>query len=226
MLVLIMLKENLAHLKQLIAAMLLLDTSIEDELLFKTSIIHLAHGQILFNQGELAHSCFLVISGNLKIVLKMHGAESTLTILSKGEFGGALLMGSPPVSYPASVVALTQASLLIIPKETYVNYWTKNIKILNFINNSLQNRMRQLQEDKVLQLSNVEDRVTSFLYRHYIEKQDLISKKITRKDIALAIGAKTETVIRTLKKLENLGAIKTNKSVISILNESYFNRNS
>ncbi len=218
-------KVDLAPLKAKITDILGLDFLVDDDLLAATSIVNLAQGQVLFNQGEMAHSCFVVISGSLKIAMKSKSTESVLAIISKGEFGGVLLMGGPPACYPGSVIGLTPVCLLVIPKETYINYWTKHPKALNFVNNCVQSRMRYLQEDKILQLSDVESRVIAFLYRHYIEKKDLISKKITRKDIALSIGAKTETVIRAFKKLERAGVVKTNRSIINILDKSYFIQN-
>ncbi len=215
-------KVELVALKSKIRDLFGLDFLVDDDLLMTTSVVNLAQGQALFKQGEFAQSCFLVFSGSLKIVMKNKSAESVLAIISKGEFGGALLMGNSPACYPGSVAALTQACVLVIPKETYINHWTKHPKVLNFINHCVQIRMRHLQEDKILQLSDVENRVIAFLYRHYIEKKDLISKKITRKEIALAIGAKTETVIRVFKKLERAGLVKTDRSIINILDNSHF----
>ncbi len=210
------------YLKEKIAEVLNFDININDGLLRLTSIVNLAQSQVLFTQGELAQNCFLVLSGSLKISLKMNNSESTVAILSKGEFGGVLLMGNVSTYYPGSVIALTQSCVLMIPKETYIADWSKNTKAINIINNCIQKRMCHLQEDKALQQSDVESRLIAFLHRHYLEKKDLISKKITRKDISLAIGAKTETVIRALKKLERDGLVKTNKSIISILDRSYF----
>lgn len=209
------------HLKNLLNKEFLGDT----QLMTSATVVNLAQGQTLFAQGEEAKSCFLVVSGSLKIAMKNKNAESVLTIISRGEIGGALLMGHESASYPGSVTALTQASVLVIPKSTYIDYWMKNPEALNFSNTCMRNRMRHLQEDKFLQLSDVEGRLIHFLHRHYLEKKDLVAKRITRKEIAMSIGAKTETVIRVLKKLERAGIIETQKSIISILDKSYIERN-
>lgn len=185
------------------------------------SLVNLGHNQTLFLQGDAAESCFLVVSGSIKIVSMSKNCESILTIISKGEFGGVLLMADQSAKYPGSVVALSQTSVLTIPKITLNNHWMKNSEALKFINICVRNRMKQLQEDRLLRLSSVETRVIGFLQRHYIEKNDLHSKKITRKEIAVAVGAKTETIIRVLKKLERAGAIKTHRSIISILDKSH-----
>jgi CRP-like cAMP-binding protein len=215
---------ELAHFKEKIEEVLSFDININDELLRLASIVNLAQGQILFTQGELAQNCFLVLSGSLRISLQLNSSESTVAILSRGEFGGVLLMGNNSTCYPGSVIALTQSCVLLIPKETYIAAWSKNPKALSIINNCIHKRMQHLQEDKALQQLDVKSRLIAFLYRHYLEKKDLISKKITRKDISLSIGAKTETVIRELKKLEREGLVKTNKSVICISDSSYFIR--
>ena len=215
---------ELSYLKKKIAEVLSFDIDLNDDLFRLSSIVNLAQGQVLFTQGELAQNCFLILSGSLRISLKMNSSESTVAILSKGEFGGVLLMGNSSSYFPGSVIALTQSCVLLIPKETYVTAWTRNPKALNIINNCVHKRMQYLQEDKALQQLDVESRLIAFLHRHYLEKKDLVSKKITRKDISLAIGAKTETVIRALKKLERDGLVKTDKSVISILDRSYFTR--
>lgn len=196
-----------------------IDLSENISLMESVSIKNLARNQTLFNQGETANNCFLVISGNVKIVAKTNGIESIMTVISQGELGGALLMANLPMVYPGSIVAMTSTCLLLIPKSTFINHWSKNTKVMGFIAACVQNRMRYLQEDKQSQVFDVERRVINFLHRHYIEKKDLISKKVTRKDIALAVGAKTETIIRVLKKLEREGLVKTSRSTIIILDK-------
>ncbi len=193
----------------------------DGQLLKSTTLIHLAPGQVLFAQGEESKSCFLVISGSLKIVVKNRASETMLTILSKGEFGGALLMTQAPSAFPGSVIALSQASVLLIPKDCYLNQWMKRPETLNFINSCVRNRVRYFHEDRTLQSADVETRINHFFHRHYLEKKDLLTKKITRKEIAMAVGAKTETVIRVIKRLERAGVIKTQHSIISILNQDY-----
>ncbi len=180
--------------------------------------VYLRAGQVLFEKGELSHFCFLVVEGSLKLSLNGFKSETTLTILSEGEIGGVLLMNKSRTStFPADVVALTQATVLKIPEETYFTHWISNKVVSDYISHCVQQRIAYLHEDKQLQVADVETRVIHFLVRHYIEKKDLLRKSITRKQIAQSIGTKTETVIRVIKKLEKEGLIEINKSVISIL---------
>lgn len=180
--------------------------------------VGLRAGQVLFAQGDLTHFCFLVVEGSLKLSLNGFKSETTLTILSEGEIGGVLLMNQSRTStFPAAVVALTPATVLKIPKETYFTHWRSNKVVSDYMSECVQQRIAHLHEDKQLQVADVETRVIHFLVRHYIEKKDLLRKSITRKQIAQAIGTKTETVIRVIKKLEKEGFIEINKSVISIL---------
>lgn len=185
------------------------------------TIVALNVGNILFAQGELVRFCFLVLEGSVKLSRKGFKSDTTLTILSEGEMGGVVLMNqSHSTTYPGSVIALTETLILKIPAEVYFNHWLLNKVVADYINQGVQQRMTYLQEDKELQLSDVGTRLVHFLLRHYIEKKDLIGKPITRKQIAQAIGSKTETVIRVIKKLEINGVIETHKSCIQILDSN------
>lgn len=191
------------------------------DLMKEVSFVNLSQGQIFFNQGDEAKSCFLVVSGSLKVVMKNKNVNSTVTIISKGEMGGTHLMDRSVTYYPVSMIALTDVSLVNIPKETFLNYWMKNLEAVNFVNASMRCKVKHLQEDKLYQILAVETRVINFLHRHYLEKKDLVTFKITRKEIAAAVGAKTETIIRVLKSLERAGVIKTENSIITILDKNY-----
>lgn len=199
---------------QLLRQELLLHQELRREL----TVVALNAGNVLFEQGESVHFCFLVLEGSVKLSRKRFKADTTLTILSEGEMGGVVLMSRfHSTAYPASVIALTETLILKVPTEVYFNHWLSNKVIADYMSQGVQQRMNYLQEDKELQLTDVGTRLVHFLVRHYIEKKDLIGKPITRKQIAQAIGSKTETVIRMIKKLEINGIIETHKSCIRVL---------
>lgn len=203
-----------------------MDPALKNELLTNPLILdgcslqNLAAEQILFEQGTPAEHCFLVLGGIIKITAHDDKGESTLTIISEGEIGGALLMNPLQIHhYPKMVIAMVRSVVLIIPRMTFLNHWLSNPVVSPFIYSCVMNRMREFQDDKVQRTQCAEMRITNFLIRHYVRKKDLINKKVTRKQIALAVGCKTETAIRLIKKFEREGILETTNSVIRILNE-------
>jgi len=96
------------------------------ELLFRRYLVHLditrsqqttrSHyetGQIIFNQGDLARSFFIILDGQVEVVRRRNGVEELVATLGPGEYFGeiSLLLG---VRHTATIRALTPVDLLIM----------------------------------------------------------------------------------------------------------------
>jgi CRP-like cAMP-binding protein len=190
---------------------------IDEPLLTGVTVRFVPKRHTLFEQGTDAQHVFFVLSGQLKIVARQAGSDTILTIISSGEIGGALLMGVQDAKYPGSIEAIVNSNVILIPKTTYLSTWVNNPQISPFLANCIQKRVRAMQVDHQLQNASVETRLANFILRHINDKSAEVTTHVTRREMASAIGAKTETVIRTIKKLERAGLIETGRGLIKVL---------
>src|SRR5690606_17383158 len=90
----------------------------------------------------------------------------------------------------------------------------------NFINTCVYERIQKIQEERIFADAKVEVRLARFLVYHLLSKKDLCGRKITRRQIALSIGTKPETVIRMIRKFELEGILTAKSSTYAVLEEA------
>ena len=90
-------------------------------------IVVVKKNELVFNEGSLGDSMFVVKSGQLKISRRIDGAEVSLTSLKKGGVVGeiALLTGQPRT---ASALAVKKSTLIRIEREDFAKISEKNKK--------------------------------------------------------------------------------------------------
>lgn len=73
-------------------------------------VLHLKDGAIVFNQGDEADGMYTVVSGKVRVFTRTEGHETTLSVLSQGDFFGEMsLLTHKPRS--ASAVAAGDVEL-------------------------------------------------------------------------------------------------------------------
>lgn len=197
-----------------------LSSSQRADLLYGHEIKTLSYGQYLFEQGALADRFAIVTSGCLKVVKTRNSKQVLLSLITEGNLVGALIMTEPGVKYPADVISIATTTVIVLPQSTYREYWVKNSLIVERIQQIFHRRCDTFHFDRAIQQLSVEQRVAGFLM--YNLAQNSVNKrhfefKLTRKDIALAIGAEIESVIRVMSRFEKSGIIKTNQSQIEVV---------
>lgn len=174
---------------------------------YGAQLIHLKKEDVLFYEKAEANNYYQVVEGTLKMVnYSYDGQEFIQGLFNAGEsFGEPPLFGNFP--YPSNAVAVTDASLLKLRKENFLQLLKDNFDI-------------HLQFDAVLSKrlaykSMILREVTSYAPEHRIMtliqymKQDAklpvgarFKVPYTRQQIADMTGLRVETVIRAVKKLE------------------------
>jgi CRP-like cAMP-binding protein len=198
-----------------------------DEILREARSARFPKNTAVFEQGEDAHSFFLLLHGHVRAAKTTStGEQIVVRYVSPGEtFGLAMAIGL--TQYPATATAVDDSVVLAWPTGT----WPRLVeKFPSLATNTLQTVGARLQEThtRVLEMSTqqVEQRVAHALLRlakqsgkkldHGIE----IDFPISRQDIAQMTGTTLHTVSRILSGWEQLGLIESGRQRI-ILREPH-----
>ncbi len=172
---------------------------------------------IIISEGDSSDSFYVVVSGKLKVFLSdSEGKEIIINMLKDGDYFGELaLLDDEPRS--ASVMTLEDSKLALISKSAFQDCLTANPAMALGIIRGLTARLRNLTENvKSLALMDVYGRVARTLIE-MAEKQgdvQVITQRLTQRDIANMVGASREMVSRILKDLTIGGYITiTNKTI-------------
>ncbi|CAH2031367.1 Crp/Fnr family transcriptional regulator [Trichlorobacter ammonificans] len=172
-------------------------------------------GSVILMEDDARNYMYVIFSGKIKVV-RTHpdGREQILVIRKKGDFFGemTLLDGK---SQPATIVAMEDATVGLISKTDFEQYFMKNVNVLKEIITLLCERLRESwMMLRVLSLSDAETRlraVLAYLSSTYGVKDQrglIIPFKMTHKDIADYTALTRETVSRLLSRLSQAGEIE------------------
>ena len=168
--------------------------------------IHLKKDDLIFTEGARADFFYQVLNGEVKMFNRTEqGKEFTQGIFKKGNsFGEPPLFGDFP--YPAGAKANKPSTLLRLSKnQLFQLLQTKpqiHLKLTQILCSRLNYKAMRLKEVSVF---STENRIMNLLC--HLKKEAGISGKyevkLTRLEISELTGLRVETVIRTIKKLEN-----------------------
>jgi CRP/FNR family transcriptional regulator len=190
----------------------------DDELNFltqKTVQRNYAAGEIVFSEGEACSGLYVVESGHIRIFKSSAGGrEQVLSIEGPGGSVAEL-----PVfdggTYPASVAAIDDASLLFVSKEHFhalcVAHPQVALKVLKVVGGRLRRLVGIIEE---LSFTTVRHRLAAFLLR--LGKSEgkrtadglEITLPINNQELASQIGTVRELVSRNLSRMQAEGILK------------------
>ncbi|MDP3075972.1 Crp/Fnr family transcriptional regulator [Bradyrhizobium sp.] len=173
-----------------------------------------AKNSAIFDEGQDAHSFFVLLHGHVRATKTTPGGEQIVVrYVAPGEtFGVAMAIGLP--RYPATATAVEDSVVLAWPSST----WPRLVaKFPALATNTLQTIGSRLQEThtRVVEMSTqqVEQRVAHALLRlagqsgRQVEHGVEIDFPISRQDIAQMTGTTLHTVSRILSSWERSGLI-------------------
>jgi CRP-like cAMP-binding protein len=174
--------------------------------------ISLEKDDILFREGDQALNYYELISGSLKMVTySEEGDEFIQGIFNSGEsFGEPPLFGG--FNYPSAAISLGTSEVWKLPRDNFFKLLKENFEVHLAIDRVLCERLRY----KNMVLSEIsfyepEHRILS-LITYLKEKSDSANGKyvvpFTRQQIADMSGLRVETVIRTVKAMEEKGKLQ------------------
>lgn len=173
------------------------------ELLDGAEIVETTSKKIVFYEGDPADHFGFVIEG----VFKLHhadqlGSRVIMDFVKPSGLIAGLLMASETSTYPVTTQSVTTGKFLKIPKTTYNSFWCKRPEIMKKIQNANMQRMQSIQTLRDTQRLPLEQKVAWVLTKFQVDNSENEFQKIifSRVDIADAIGAASESVIRIFSK--------------------------
>ena len=153
------------------------------------------------------------------------GAEVAIELLGPGQCFG-LMVALEGREYPLAAVAVTKTWYLKIPTRVFLEIYNQNPNLRDHILRMMGPRLRKA-HDMVARMSmgRMEQRLAAvllILMDSYGQAQKVgtrIEVPLTRQDLAEMAGTTVETAIRVMSKLQKEGILKTDRQIITILDE-------
>jgi CRP/FNR family cyclic AMP-dependent transcriptional regulator len=175
------------------------------------------------HEGDPVDSLYIVISGRLKVMMgEADGKETILSILGPGEFFGEMgLIDDNPRS--ASVRAIEPCELLAVSKGAFRKCLVENSALAMAVMRVLVRRLREA-DRKIgsLAMLDVYGRVARLLLdmSENVNGRKVVTKRLTKQDIAKMVGASREMVSKVMKDLQMSGYIEVEGSTIVLSDTS------
>lgn len=173
------------------------------EILDAAEVIDTTPKKTVFYEGDPADHFGFVIEGVFKLYhADQLGSRVIMDFVKPGGLIAGLLMASEDSTYPVTVQSVTAGKFLKIPKTTYNSFWCQRPDIVKKFQNSNRERLQSIQFLRDTQRLPLEQKVAWVLTKLLVEKNADGFQKIyfSRVDIADAIGAAPESVIRVFSK--------------------------
>ena len=173
------------------------------EILDGAEIVATTPKKTVFYEGDPADHFGFVIEGVFKIYrADQLGNRVIMDFVKPGGLVAGLLMASDNTNYPVTVQSVNAGKFLKIPKLTYTNYWCQQTEIIKKFQNANLQRVQSIQTLRDSQRFPLEQKVAWVLIKLLVYKEANGYQKIyfSRVDIADAIGAASESVIRVFSK--------------------------
>jgi CRP/FNR family transcriptional regulator len=172
--------------------------------------------EVIFREDQQAQFFYLIESGKVKMFNEVESGKEFI----QGHFSSGESFGEPPVmvgqQYPATAIALEDTLLLRISREKFISLLKENPEVHIAFTCMLANRLlAKAQNMKDLTNYGPDHRIMSLLkqYKKHCGCPDseIFKVEFTRQEIADMTGLRVETVIRTMKVLEEKGLLKIEK---------------
>ena len=164
----------------------------------------ISKGDFAFREKGHPHFFFQLIHGEIKMfTINRQGKEMIQGIFHSGEG-----FGEPPLfinkRYPSSAIAMKDSTIVKLSRERLFELIAENPTIgLSLIQGFSERIYKKIGIIQILGSNNPEDKILTFLdqYKEHIGSSEMIKIPFTRQQIADSTGLCVETVIRTLRKL-------------------------
>ena len=186
-----------------------------------------SRGEQVMAQGDPTDSVYIIISGRLRVVMSgRHGKQVILATLGPGEIVGEMgLIDDSPRS--ASVIATEESHLLSLTKREFDRCLAEHFDMAMRLVHALVHRLREA--DRMigsLALLDVYGRVARALIdmAERVDGEQVIRRRVTKRDIGKMVGASREMVSRVMRELERGGYIEMRGAAIFLREPARFRR--
>lgn len=188
-------------------------------------------GEILFSEGTACERIFIVQSGRIKIFrLSSAGREQILEVLGAGDTC-ACNPGQTHWVCPSSAQALTDCTVLVLPRFDYVQMVTRNSRMAHTLNRIFAERLCRF--SSLIETVSVDDpqkRLIKFILEMAdcqecrCSKEHCLCLTMTQEEIAQRLGVTRVTVARHLQQLKKMKLISCQARQITILDKEGLNK--
>lgn len=187
--------------------------------------------EVVLFEEDTPNYMYVVYSGKVRVVqLNEEGREQILTIHKKTDFFGEMALLDGKTS-PATVIAMEDSEIGLMGRNDFDRFVETNGYMRKHIIKVLCTELRAAwMMVRVMSFDNAEQRIMAVfdrlkdLYGVKDQRGVIITLKLTHSQIANYASVSRETVTRSLKKLENDGAIQIQSNKFILLKERFFYR--
>ena len=178
-------------------------------------------GHVLFDRGQPARHFFVVLKGQVNLVLySKAGEEKIVDIIGPGmSFAEAVMFMAAP-GYPVSAVAATQSRVARFPGAEYLAILRDSPETcLRMLGNLSQRLRMRIREIEYLTLESATHRLVRLIESRLPANgtgPSEITLQESRQELASRLSMKPETLSRILRHLADSGAIIVNGRVLRV----------
>ena len=178
-------------------------------------------GEIIFSEGDEGNGFFVVADGRVKVFkVSTEGKEQILHIFGPGQpFGEVPVFAGQ--KFPANAQAIDRTRVLFFPRASIVNLISANPSLALNMLAVMSKKLRQFAvQIENLSLKEMPARLASYLIFLADEqnRDDLVSLKISKGQLASTLGTIPETLSRAFAKLSGQNLINVDGKKITLLN--------
>ncbi len=180
-------------------------------------------GEIIFSEGDEGHGFFVIAEGRVKVFkVSTEGKEQILHIFGPGQpFGEVPVFAGQ--KFPANAQAIEKTRVLFFLRVSIVNLITANPSLALNMLAVMSKKLRQFAiQIENLSLKDMPARLASYLLLHADEqdKDDVVTLKISKGQLASTLGTIPETLSRVFAKLSGQNLISVAGKRITLLDRS------
>ena len=178
-------------------------------------------GQVLFDRGQPAQHFYIVLEGQVNLVIySKAGEEKIVDILGPGNtFAEAVMFMSAP-GYPVSAVAAVQSRVARFPNREYLAILRESpetcLRMLGHLSQRLHMRIREIE---YLTLESATHRLVRMIESRLPADAGgpcELTLQESRQELASRLSMKPETLSRILRHLSDAGAIVVHGRVLQV----------
>ena len=196
-------------------------------LLAATHVDDFEAGQLLFDRGQPAQSFFIVLEGQVNLVLySKSGEEKIVEILGPGHSFAEAVMFMEAPGYPVSAVAAMRSRVARFSNAVYLAILRESpetcLRMLGHLSRRLHMRLREIE---YLTLESATHRLVRLIegrLPHEAPGPVEITLQESRQELASRLSMKPETLSRILRHLSDAGAIAVHGRVLQVPDRKKF----
>lgn len=175
---------------------------------------------LAFEEGDRGDKFGIVVSGLFRMTKDdPRGERVGILFLSTGDLTGDLAMAETEPRYVMTCETLTSGLIFWIPRDTYLRSWLTSPIIMQRVQRATLARINWIAHCRADQRLTLESRLAGFLLRAHErakENAESVVLMLTRRDLADAVGARVESVIRIMKAWEKRELVSTASKAIRV----------